>query len=685
MKVENLTKSYNGRTLFKDLNIEISSGLLLIQGKSGSGKSTLLKILRGIESQDDGKVIISHKEREFSYCGQDVTLIFEYSLRENFKFIFDKLDLDERLNELISYFDFDRFVDAPIYSLSGGERQKAELIIALYREVNTYYFDEPFSSIDVDTKDKLIVYLNKLSLNHLVIVINHDVTLSDLKISMKLTFNENDVEKEIIDEQNDLDKNNEIEIKQYNKKGFKFSFLTFFKINKSFLIFETILIFITLLCFTSLICSLDFNTHEDKYLIALKAGPFDYHPYRFSDFNQYGYLDIPKGEEVNSGLLAGPYSNQNAYFFDFCETDRIYFYKNLEDECPLFDLNNANYITINNDQYPVTFISDIHSEVFDIIPSFELIDQIRDRFDKETSIVLTSKNIMDSILKYEVKTCYDEIIFPLDRSLDIHIGYKSAFDDDVNVRFIDSSSEDPYYVALPRSLYSEITFIRGTQGNHRYMFEVSEFIDGDTALISVDVVKALLLRDVDKTYFLISSDDYISNLFKTYDNLYIYDVIRPWGRAFMDALMMFSLIGFIFFFIVTTIYTFFGSKTIKRSYQDLKKAFLNNNLDVSDLDGGYRIGNVSLLGAVLVFIVILYSTVGIYLSNFLLMYDNRTNFFVEGTYYYSKLPTNDYYEYLKSPIYFLGFNNLFLLCFVIIIIFIYLLSKIIIRDKKIKN
>lgn len=140
-----LCVKFDNRQILKDLSFSLSKGLCVIKGKSGCGKSTLIDILLGLGRPDKGKVLLfnkdiyempSSKRREYvfsfcSYAGQKSSLIYEYSLKENFKILNKSKEELKMADELIKDFKFDGLENKKILELSGGERQKAEIISCL--------------------------------------------------------------------------------------------------------------------------------------------------------------------------------------------------------------------------------------------------------------------------------------------------------------------------------------------------------------------------------------------------------------------------------------------------------------------------------------------------------------------------------------------------------------------------
>lgn len=65
LKAEHITKKYSGRTIIKDINIELHKGeLISLLGVSGSGKTTLFHVLSGLTTPEEGRVLLN---------GEDIT------------------------------------------------------------------------------------------------------------------------------------------------------------------------------------------------------------------------------------------------------------------------------------------------------------------------------------------------------------------------------------------------------------------------------------------------------------------------------------------------------------------------------------------------------------------------------------------------------------------------------------
>ena len=203
-----LCVKFDDRQILKDLSFSLSKGLCVIKGKSGCGKSTLIDILLGLRRPDKGKVFLfnkdiyempSSKRREYvfsfcSYAGQKSSLIYEYSLKENFKILNKSKEELKMADELIKDFKFDGLENKKILELSGGERQKAEIISCLSAKQFIYILDEPFSSMEKESRLILKKKLLQLSKNNLVIIVDHSDTLNDITPDTSINFIDDRVE-----------------------------------------------------------------------------------------------------------------------------------------------------------------------------------------------------------------------------------------------------------------------------------------------------------------------------------------------------------------------------------------------------------------------------------------------------------------------------------------------------------
>jgi ABC-type multidrug transport system ATPase subunit len=135
-------------------DIEIHSGEIVgIVGENGSGKSTLLQILVGTLEADAGAVDVQGR---VGWCPQDQLLYDRLTVRETLRLFGEAYGLSETeltaiRDDLAETLDFERFLDYRIDRLSGGNKQKVNLAVALLHEPDVLLLDEPYTGFDWDT------------------------------------------------------------------------------------------------------------------------------------------------------------------------------------------------------------------------------------------------------------------------------------------------------------------------------------------------------------------------------------------------------------------------------------------------------------------------------------------------------------------------------------------------------
>lgn len=182
IELENVTKSFAGRTLFKDFSYEFTPrDRIGIIGANGAGKSTLMNIITGRIEPDQGKVDIG-KTIHIGYFDQHSDTILD-ALDENQRVI----EYIKEVAEVVTTADgtkisasmmLEKFLFppdqqyAPIHKLSGGEKRRLFLLQVLMEAPNVLILDEPTNDLDVQTLAILEDYLENF--NGCVIVVSHD-------------------------------------------------------------------------------------------------------------------------------------------------------------------------------------------------------------------------------------------------------------------------------------------------------------------------------------------------------------------------------------------------------------------------------------------------------------------------------------------------------------------------------
>ncbi len=186
LEVVNLKKSYGRLRVIDGISFRLKKGERLgIFGPSGCGKTTLLKIIAGIIENFEGKV---HRNFESSgFVFQEDRLIPWLDVFSNLKFVCDDDMAIENVLRMVRLADFKRSYP---HELSGGMRQRVNLGRALVINPQLLLLDEPFSSLDIHIKMRLIRDINKICRDLKVSVINvtHDPREAALLSDRVLVF-----------------------------------------------------------------------------------------------------------------------------------------------------------------------------------------------------------------------------------------------------------------------------------------------------------------------------------------------------------------------------------------------------------------------------------------------------------------------------------------------------------------
>ena len=178
MRVSNLSYSYPGRPLFKNLTIEFQpASLTLIRGPSGCGKSTFLKLLAGLIATKSGEVFRTDRKnnqlqkQQIGFVHQDCHLIDHWSIGENFSLV----ETDQsRQKQGLKKFDLEFSLSQKVEFLSGGEKQRISLIRMLLQKPELILLDEPTAHLDDDHTDAALKLIKKELREKTVLVVSHD-------------------------------------------------------------------------------------------------------------------------------------------------------------------------------------------------------------------------------------------------------------------------------------------------------------------------------------------------------------------------------------------------------------------------------------------------------------------------------------------------------------------------------
>ena len=192
LKLENISLSYKKRRVLENINFDINQGEILgLLGPNGVGKSTIFNLITGLLKPDFGKIIIEGenvtnypiyeraKKFKIGFVPQHGGFFQDLSLIENLEaiselVILDKIKRKTMIDSSIAKFEFEPILNLKAKLLSGGQKKKLVIALALLSAPKLLLLDECFAALDILT----IKMLQKL-ITDLQIMNNISICITD--------------------------------------------------------------------------------------------------------------------------------------------------------------------------------------------------------------------------------------------------------------------------------------------------------------------------------------------------------------------------------------------------------------------------------------------------------------------------------------------------------------------------
>ena len=203
LEIKDLRVSYNGLPVLNGIDLVLRRGdTFAIIGESGAGKTTLgLSILGLVEGLCRGEIFLNGQslltlpeEKWREKRGRDMAMVFQnvsqalhplYTIRDQITEsilvhgLMDKEQAKQRVFDMLHFVGFDRRkARAFPHQLSGGEKQKALITMALINDPGLLIMDEPTASLDVLTKEDIMGLLKGLIREKMTLLITHDISVA---------------------------------------------------------------------------------------------------------------------------------------------------------------------------------------------------------------------------------------------------------------------------------------------------------------------------------------------------------------------------------------------------------------------------------------------------------------------------------------------------------------------------
>lgn len=166
LQANHLAKSYKGRSIVKDVSLEVHTGQIVgLLGPNGAGKTTCFYMIVGIVAADKGDILIDNQsitslpvhgraKTGLGYLPQEASIFRKLSVEDNILSLLEtRKDLSkpqrkEKLEHLLQEFNITHIRKSLGMALSGGERRRVEIARALAVDPKFILLDEPFAGVD---------------------------------------------------------------------------------------------------------------------------------------------------------------------------------------------------------------------------------------------------------------------------------------------------------------------------------------------------------------------------------------------------------------------------------------------------------------------------------------------------------------------------------------------------------
>ena len=193
LRTLNLTKSYGGRMVVRDVSLSVTSGEVVgLLGPNGAGKTTTFYLVVGLTAPDQGRVTLNGEDvtddpmylrarKGIGYLPQEPSIFRGLTVEQNILVILETLGLSRaarrsRVRELLEELNLTPLAKSPAHTLSGGERRRTEITRALVISPLFMLLDEPFAGIDpiaITDIQEIIFHLKARGIG--VLITDHNV------------------------------------------------------------------------------------------------------------------------------------------------------------------------------------------------------------------------------------------------------------------------------------------------------------------------------------------------------------------------------------------------------------------------------------------------------------------------------------------------------------------------------
>ena len=190
MKIKNIKKYFGEKLVLNDVSFDLKSNeIFVLLGHNGAGKTTLISILTGLITSTSGSAFIkncdvlspeffNHFRRMLGVCPQHDVLFNDLTVEEHLELFcefksYDRTDISSEINKVLKDIGLENKRTTRASDLSGGQKRKLSIGLAIVGKSSVIFLDEPTSGMDITSRRNLWDILKKIVQGKIVILTTH--------------------------------------------------------------------------------------------------------------------------------------------------------------------------------------------------------------------------------------------------------------------------------------------------------------------------------------------------------------------------------------------------------------------------------------------------------------------------------------------------------------------------------
>lgn len=190
LSLQGITKSFDGTPVLRGIDLEAAQGeFITLLGSSGCGKTTTLRIIAGLESPDEGRVLLEGRDmtdaepnkRDVNTVFQSYALFPHMTVEQNIGYALKlrkrpKGEIKEEVKKMLELVQLSGFEKRKPGELSGGQKQRVAIARALAMNPDIMLFDEPTSALDPEMVGEVLEVMKQLAADGMtMVVVTHEM------------------------------------------------------------------------------------------------------------------------------------------------------------------------------------------------------------------------------------------------------------------------------------------------------------------------------------------------------------------------------------------------------------------------------------------------------------------------------------------------------------------------------